>query len=210
MKITWSDNKNIGRVDTNSLSTKPIFSFTYEYLNIDNGVSEYTPKERANYPELVDIPEATMIAEYVNRPLSDTQLAEVTAFYNSYPREPETMPVYDGDTQKIIEDGTEVIDGLTYKKYIVSALTQEELDTRFKATVPKVISMRQARLALLDAGLLATVESAIANGLDEAMKIEWEYATEVRRDWSSLIALTEALGMTSQELDDLFQLASTL
>ena len=204
MKITWSDNKNIGRVDTNSLSTKPIFSFTYEYLNIDNGVSEYTPKERANYPELVDIPEATMIAEYVNRPLSDTQLAEVTAFYNSYPREPETMPVYDGATQKIIEDGTEVIDGLTYKKYIVTPLTQAELDANFKATVPDVISMRQARLALLGAGLLATAESAIANGTDEAMKIEWEYATEVRRDWESLITMATALGISEEGLDNLF------
>jgi hypothetical protein len=42
------------------------------------------------------------------------------------------------------------------------------------------------------------------------MKIEWEYATEIKRDWNSLVALTTALGMTSAELDDLFQLASTL
>ena len=72
------------------------------------------------------------------------------------------------------------------------------------------VTMRQARLALLQSGLLATIETAITTGTDEAMKIEWEYATEVKRDWSSLVTLAETLGMTSQELDNLFQLASTL
>jgi len=76
--------------------------------------------------------------------------------------------------------------------------------------IPQVISMRQARLALLQANLLATVETAIQASTDEAMKIEWEYATEVRRDWTSLIDLSEALGMTSQQMDELFLLASTL
>ena len=77
-------------------------------------------------------------------------------------------------------------------------------------TVPKIVTMRQARLALLQEGLLATIETAIVNCTDEAMKIEWEYATEVRRDWASLVTLTESLGMTSTELDSLFTIASTL
>ena len=72
------------------------------------------------------------------------------------------------------------------------------------------VTMRQARLALLQSGLLATIETAITTGTDEAIKVEWEYATEVRRDWASLITLTTSLGMTSQELDNLFQLASSL
>ena len=88
--------------------------------------------------------------------------------------------------------------------------TDAELLQQIEDAKPKVVTMRQARLALLQSGLLAIVESAITDGTDEAMEIEWEYATEVKRDWSSLIALTETLGMTSQELDDLFQLASTL
>ena len=88
--------------------------------------------------------------------------------------------------------------------------TAEELLQQIEDAKPKVVTMRQARLALLQSGLLQTVQDAIANGTDEAMKIEWEYATEVRRDWGSLVALTTALGMTSQELDNLFQLASTL
>lgn len=73
-----------------------------------------------------------------------------------------------------------------------------------------VVTMRQARLALHQSNLLTTVTNAILSGTDEAMKIEWEYATEIRRDWPSLIALATSLSLTSQQLDDLFFLASTL
>ena len=88
--------------------------------------------------------------------------------------------------------------------------TDEELLQQIEDAKPKVVTMRQARLALLQSGTLQTVQDAIANGTDEAMKIEWEYATEVKRDWDSLVTLTTALGITDLQLDDLFQLASTL
>ena len=88
--------------------------------------------------------------------------------------------------------------------------TDAELLQQIEDAKPKVVTMRQARLALLQSGILQTVQDAIANGTDEAMKIEWEYATEVKRDWDSLVTLTTALGITDLQLDDLFQLASTL
>lgn len=78
------------------------------------------------------------------------------------------------------------------------------------APIPSHVTMRQARLALLQSGLLQTVTDAIATGTDEAMKIEWEYATEVKRDWPSLVALAGSLGMTDADLDNLFTLAATL
>lgn len=70
-----------------------------------------------------------------------------------------------------------------------------------------VVTMRQARLALLEQGLLATVDTAIANSDDEALKIEWEYAMDVKRNWTSLVALAHALGITDEQLDALFTLA---
>jgi hypothetical protein len=103
-----------------------------------------------------------------------------------------------------------------YKQWLLEGNTPEpefteaELAQQLEDAKPKVVTMRQARLALLQAGLLTTVDTAIANGIDGAMKIEWEYATEVRRDWESLITMATALGMTSSQLDDLFLLASTL
>lgn len=73
--------------------------------------------------------------------------------------------------------------------------------------VPMAITMRQARLALLGAGLLAQVNAAIAampGDTGEAARIEWEYAKDVRRDSPLLAALAPALGMSSEQVDDLF------
>lgn len=79
--------------------------------------------------------------------------------------------------------------------------------------VPSRITMRQARLALLQSGLLASVDAAIA-GLPEpdksAAQIEWEYASEVQRNAGLVPAMAQALGMTDAQLDELFVLASTL
>ena len=72
------------------------------------------------------------------------------------------------------------------------------------------ITMRQARLALLNAGLLELVDNAIATGSDEVLKVEWEYATEVRRDWSNLISMALTLGITEEQLDNMFIEASKL
>ncbi len=72
---------------------------------------------------------------------------------------------------------------------------------------PAVVSMRQARLALLSAGLLSQVNDSLAGmtGVDgEAARIEWEYATEVRRESSLVAGLSVTLGLTEAKLDDLF------
>lgn len=76
-------------------------------------------------------------------------------------------------------------------------------------TIPTVVSMRQARLALLQAGLLATVNAAIASG-GEADKITWEYATEVDRNSPLVVNMSAALNLSSQQLDNLFTLAASL
>lgn len=88
--------------------------------------------------------------------------------------------------------------------------TQAELDA---AKMAKTVSMRQARLALLQSGRLADVDGAIT-ALPEpdqsAVSIEWEYAQEVKRSHEWVMALGAQLGMTDAELDDLFSLAETL
>lgn len=79
--------------------------------------------------------------------------------------------------------------------------------------VPQAVSMRQARLALLGAGLLSQVNTAIASmpGAEgEAASIEWEYAQEVRRDSALVQSLVSALGMNDAGLDALFTAAAAL
>lgn len=64
------------------------------------------------------------------------------------------------------------------------------------------ITPRQARLVLLDEGLLDNVEAIVK--LDRKYEIYWEYATEIRRDDAVLLQLAIALEITSEKLDEMF------
>lgn len=93
-------------------------------------------------------------------------------------------------------------------------ITDEEaeairLDAVVPPPIPSVVSMRQARLALLQLGLLSTVDASVAAG-SEADKITWEYATEVNRNEALVQNLAVVLGLSEQDLDNLFALASSL
>ena len=72
-----------------------------------------------------------------------------------------------------------------------------------------VITPRQARLALLAAGLLDAVEAYIATQ-SRAVQLEWEYASEIRRDNALLTTAAAALGMTNEQVQALFTRAATL
>ena len=78
---------------------------------------------------------------------------------------------------------------------------------------PQEVTMRQARLALLENGLLANVQPAI-NSLPEPDKtkaqIEWEYSNALQRGNPFVDVLGAALGLSSQDLDDLFIQAAAL
>ena len=94
--------------------------------------------------------------------------------------------------------------------FVESDWEQMRLDEmRARSPVPKKVTMRQARLALLGAGLLDTVETAIA-GAGPTAKIEWEYAQEVQRAAGLVPAMATALGMSESQIDALFIAAATL
>ena len=70
--------------------------------------------------------------------------------------------------------------------------------------VPAAVTMRQARLALLGAGLLTSVETAL-DALSEpaksAARIEWDYSNELLRSNPLVTTLGAALGLTSGQID---------
>jgi len=82
-----------------------------------------------------------------------------------------------------------------------------------RARVPQSVTMRQARLALLGAGLLSGVDAAIA-AMSEPDKtqaqITWEFAATVDRQFGMVPALAAAMGMTETQIDDLFIAAAKL
>ena len=88
-----------------------------------------------------------------------------------------------------------------------------DIEAKRKASVPSSVTMRQARLALLGAGLLARVDAAI-NALPspqkEAASIEWEYATEVQRSSGLVPMMGVALELDDAALDALFIEAAAL
>lgn len=79
--------------------------------------------------------------------------------------------------------------------------------------VPAAVTMRQARLALLGAGLLDDIDAAI-NALPspqkEAARIEWEYSAEVQRHNGFVSVLAPLLGLTDAQTDALFVAAKGL
>lgn len=79
--------------------------------------------------------------------------------------------------------------------------------------VPKAVTMRQARLALLNIGKLSDVATAIA-GLPspqkEAAEIEWEFSSTIERKRPLVQTLGPLLGLSEAQLDDLFITASKL
>lgn len=80
--------------------------------------------------------------------------------------------------------------------------------------VPVSVSMRQAKRALLAAGLLDAADQAIAGIADDtarrAAQIDWTSATDVRRDWPLVASIAQALSLTDQQIDALFVSASQL
>ncbi len=83
----------------------------------------------------------------------------------------------------------------------------------YNLNVPQTVTMRQARLALLAAGHLATANAAIAAmpGTEgDAARIEWEYAHEVRRDAALVAGMGTVLGLTDEQLDALFIAAAAI
>ena len=73
--------------------------------------------------------------------------------------------------------------------------------------VPNAVTMRQARLALLQAGLLDKIDAAI-NSLPEpqkyAAKIEWEYSQEVQITSKMAAFIAQIIGLSSEQVNQLF------
>lgn len=126
---------------------------------------------------------------------------------------------HNDDTVKDVPAGAkELTDDQWNKRFDLRLQGDELIDDPLPAPVPVTIvpnrvSMRQARLALLQAGLLDDVAAAIEamqSPQKEAAQIEWEYSQEVHRDKALVLALAPALGLDAAALDQLFITAATL
>jgi hypothetical protein len=113
-----------------------------------------------------------------------------------------------------LQEGTPVFEDRWTQTWQVIDLSPEEIAQRLKDMVPAEVTMRQARLALFAQGIMSQVDAALVAIPDETERtkaqIEWEYATVVERNAQLTLALGAAMGLTEDQLDQLFIFAGTL
>ena len=74
--------------------------------------------------------------------------------------------------------------------------------------VPQAITPLQSKLQLHKLGLLDDVEALVTG--DRTAQLYWEYALVIERDNEILLMMATSLGMTEEQLDDLFIKANKL
>jgi len=161
-----------------------------KYVKVTDGVAtEYSLNElRKDNPNVSfpKVPTEETLAEYGVHPVSE-------------------LPRPKAD---VVEKGPIVnINGAWVQTWAERPYTDAEKRSRMACTP------RQARLALSQTGRYGAVKQFMAQlpaEQKEQAEIEWEYATAFERTSGLLVTLTAAMGMTEQEVDDLFNLAVTL
>lgn len=72
------------------------------------------------------------------------------------------------------------------------------------------VSRFQARAALLGAGLLEAVRTAVAESDDEIIQLAWDESIEFWRMSPAILALAPILGLSDDQVDQLFIAASRI
>ena len=107
------------------------------------------------------------------------------------------------------DDANTQIDGVLGVYLQADWETMCEDEMRARNPVPQQVTMRQARLALLSAGLLDDVE-AVISAAGRAAQLEWEYAAAVDRSNPAVAAVQQQQALTDVQIDDLFREAAKL
>jgi len=125
-------------------------------------------------------------------------------------------PEYDAATHRI--EASDTIAQRTGQPWLrawdVIALTPAEIEAAQRARVPQSVTRRQARQALLLAGLLDNVQPAIDSIADPVQRsmaqIEWDDSQQFERKRPLLVLLAAGLGLGEEALDNLFIQAAQL
>ncbi|EAI5447371.1 hypothetical protein BWQ50_09115, partial [Campylobacter coli] len=85
-------------------------------------------------------------------------------------------------------------------------LMLEKLKDYDEFGVPRKISIRQAKLALLEVGLLENIETMMQSAT-KATQISWEYATEFERENELILFFQQQAKLSDEFVDELFKKA---
>lgn len=158
--------------------------------------------------ELIEDNEVRLMFANVSFPngvLDETFLAENDIAKVEYG----AIPVVDDWTQKVEQDSVATLENGVYTiKYRVIDKTESEKVEYRKGQVPRSITPLQAKLQLLEVGLLDEVAAMATT--DRKVQLYWEYASVIERDNEVLLLMAGQLGLTEEQLDELFINASKL
>lgn len=131
-------------------------------------------------------------------------------------------PAFDQYTQVVNEIDPVETDGVWTQQWEVVDLTGDELAAGLEREAADiqakreamVISMRQCRLQLLatplgDSTGYAAVNNAIVT-MGEAAQVDWEYAADVQRTFSLVVAMQQMFGWDDSQMDAFFVEAAKL
>lgn len=113
----------------------------------------------------------------------------------------------------------ELMQSLTDKQQILNALSQFNPDYVWAVTYEKPplkpLTRRQFRLALVMNGFALADIEALINQIEDDMQrqiiqIEWQDATVFERNNSSLFVMAAPMGLSSAQIDELWEQAATL
>ena len=113
----------------------------------------------------------------------------------------------------------ELLQGLTDKQQILNALSQFNPEyvwaVTYESPALPTLTRRQFRLALVTNGYnLADIEALIDQIEDDMQRqiiqIEWQDATVFERNNSSLFVMAALMGLSSAQIDELWEQAATL
>ena len=121
-------------------------------------------------------------------------------------RYPTNVPEFFGTCP---DDSNVQIDGVLGVYLQADWETMRDDEMRARNPAPQQVTIRQARLALLSAGLLDDVEMVIT-AAGRAAQLEWEYAAAVDRSNPVVAAVQQQKALTDAQIDDLFREAAKL
>lgn len=126
----------------------------------------------------------------------------------------DTQPLSEDDLVSVVPGSAALLADLTRVQTELDAVVAERAALQAEkdaaaAKAARAVSPAQARRALLRMDLLDEVEAAIAAGPRE-IKIIWEYASTIERSSPLIAQIGGSLGLSEQQIDELFALAATL
>lgn len=146
--------------------------------------------------------------------------------HTSFPRQPSSVllaefgvvevqdtprPEYDPITQDLTEGDPVLENGQWHRTWVVTDASHEEIERRQKALIPDSVTALQALLALDQAGLSGAYETWSQDpGRTFSQRAFIEKAQHWRRDDPTLAAAALDLGLSEEQLDQLFVAASQI